>query len=131
MGITHSASSRAPCTALWMAKPAGVMWDAEGITLRAWRSTLTSDDAVISSNIIPYGLIRKWCSGPGTRAEIWVNTRSSQPNSAVRRYAAARLTRASHSAEETACFRLTSDEATSTLLIQWFQQSGKLRWRFR
>ena len=39
--------------------------------LQCW-STFTSDDAVISSNISPYGLIRKWCSGPGTRAVMWV-----------------------------------------------------------
>ena len=43
------------------------------------RSIFTRLEAVISSNIIPYGLMRKWCSGPGTRAERWVKTRSSQP----------------------------------------------------
>ena len=30
------------------------------------------DRPLISSNIQPYGLIRKWCSDPGTRAEMWV-----------------------------------------------------------
>ena len=46
--------------------------------LQRW-STLISDDAVISSNISPYGLMRKWCSGPGMRALMWVKIRSLQP----------------------------------------------------
>src|SRR5262245_29167000 len=53
-----------------MVKPAGLMSYSEGITLRPSRSTFTSEDAVISSNIQPYGLMRKWCSGPGTRADV-------------------------------------------------------------
>ena len=64
-----------------MVKPAGFTGKGESITLLHCGSTLTSDDAVISSNISPYGLIRKWCSGPGTRALMWVKTRSLQPYS--------------------------------------------------
>ena len=35
-------------------------------------SVVTSDEAVTSSKERPYGLMRKWCSGPGTRALMCV-----------------------------------------------------------
>jgi hypothetical protein len=35
-------------------------------------SMRTRLEAVISSNIVPKGLIRKWSVAPGTRAEMWV-----------------------------------------------------------
>jgi hypothetical protein len=71
-------SWRAAWMALWMVKPAGLMGQGLSPTLFPCMSIFTRLEAVISSNIIPYGLIRKWCSGPGTRAVIWVKTRSSQ-----------------------------------------------------
>src|SRR5258707_6759843 len=49
--------------------------------------------------------MRNWSSVPGTRSEMCVKTRSSQPNSAHARYAAARSTRAAHSSGETVSFR--------------------------
>ena len=52
-------------------------------------STFTRLDAVISSNISPYGLIKKWCASPltdaGSLALMCVNTRSLQPYSATSR----------------------------------------------
>src|SRR5437867_11352941 len=45
--------------------------------------------------------MRNWSSAPGTRSEMCVKTRSSQPKSAHARYAAARSTRAAHSSGET------------------------------
>jgi hypothetical protein len=55
------------------------------ITLLPSRSIVTRLDAVTSANVMPYGLIRKWCSRPGTRAEICVKTKSSQPYMATNR----------------------------------------------
>ena len=40
---------------------------------------------MISSNISPDGLISIWWVVPGTRAELWVNTKSSQPKCAISR----------------------------------------------
>ena len=48
------------------------------MTFRPARSTSMRLEAVISSKVIPYGLIRKWCSRPGTRADRCVKMRSSQ-----------------------------------------------------
>ncbi|MNP60664.1 hypothetical protein D3C76_1557670 [compost metagenome] len=56
---THCASSRAPWMALWMTKPAGLTGYGDGSTAWPFRSIFTRLDAVISSNINPYGLIRK------------------------------------------------------------------------
>jgi hypothetical protein len=82
---TQVMSSRASCTALWITKPAGLTGNGESMILLHCWSTFTSEEAVISSNISPYGLIRKWCSGPGMRAVMWVNTRSLQPYIATSR----------------------------------------------
>jgi hypothetical protein len=43
-----------------------------------------SEDAVISSYIIPYALIRK-ASSPGTRDEMWLAIMSDMPNRSTRR----------------------------------------------
>jgi hypothetical protein len=51
--ITHCASARASCTALWMTKPAGFTGKGESMSLLQPRSTLISEEAVISSNISP------------------------------------------------------------------------------
>ena len=63
----------------WMVKPAGLVMNGVGSTGLPSIPTLTSDEAVTSSNIRLYGLRRKWCSGPGMRADKWVKMRSSQP----------------------------------------------------
>src|SRR4029077_20392571 len=56
--------------------------------------------------------MRNWSSVPGTRAEMWVKTRSSHPKRATRRYAAARSTRTAHSSGET----LPSSDGISSVL---------------
>ena len=76
---THLASWRAPWMALWMMNPAGLTGNGESSSLLPSWSILTRLDAVISSKKTPYGLIRNWSSVPGTRAVMWVKTRSSQP----------------------------------------------------
>jgi hypothetical protein len=48
-------------------------------------STFRRFEAVISSNISPEGLISIWSVVPGTRAELCVRTRSSQPKCAISR----------------------------------------------
>src|SRR5258706_10417519 len=50
--------------------------------------------------------MRNWSSCPGTRALMWVNTRSSHLNIATSRYAAARSTRTCHSSGLTLFLRL-------------------------
>ncbi len=76
---THCASSRTAWIELWITKPARLTGKTESPRLLPSWSISTSDDAVISSNIRPYGLIRKLWSSPGTRALMCVNTRSLQP----------------------------------------------------
>src|SRR5262245_19331911 len=88
------------------------------------RSTFTRLDAVISSNRKPYGLIRKWCCGPGTRKEICVKTRSSHPYRAVNRYIAARSTRACHSAGDMRSFTLACFMAVSFKNVVWQVDDG-------
>ena len=62
----------------WIVNPAGLISYGDSRHLRAPEVDLDErEEAVISSNIIPYGLMRKWRSAPGTRAEMCVNTRSS------------------------------------------------------
>ncbi len=73
--ITQAKSSRAIWMAEWMVKPAALTrrddWLPSSTTL-PFTSILTRSDARISWNMRPYWLIRKWCSGPGTRALMWV-----------------------------------------------------------
>ncbi|MNC78964.1 hypothetical protein D3C75_1313130 [compost metagenome] len=71
--------------ALWMTKPAGLTGCGVASTGRPCRSIFTRLEAVISSNSKPYGLIRKWCSGPGRRREIWVKIRSLMRKWAISR----------------------------------------------
>jgi hypothetical protein len=63
----------------WIVKPAGLVMNGDGSTALPLTSTLISELAVTSSNIRLYGFSRKWCSGPGIRADKWVKMRSSQP----------------------------------------------------
>ena len=84
MCITHCASWRAAWMALWMTKPAGLIGNGVSCSTLPSMSILTRLEAVISSNIMPYGLIRK-CSVPGIFAVMWVKTRSSQWKSATSR----------------------------------------------
>jgi hypothetical protein len=74
--ITQPTSGRAPCTALWITKPArwmrGGSRSAGTSTSAPSRSIFASEDAVISSNARPNGFNRKWSCGPGTRAEMCV-----------------------------------------------------------
>src|SRR5512134_126811 len=64
--------------------------------------------------------MRKWSLVPGTRALMWVNTRSSQPKCATSRYDAARSTRTAHSSGETASF----SDGTSSLAVVMSVLSG-------
>ena len=74
---TACASGRASWMQPWITKPAWFTPMPTGSSMiLPSRSIFTSEDAVISSNIMPNGLIRKWCSGPGTRAEKCVKMRS-------------------------------------------------------
>jgi hypothetical protein len=50
---TQAASSRAAWIALWIVKPAGFTSCGLADTLRPSRSIFTSDEAVISSNVMP------------------------------------------------------------------------------
>ena len=93
-------------------------------TLLPSRSIRTRLDAVISSNMKPYGLIRKSC-GPGTRAEMCVNTRSSQPKCATSRYAAARSTRAVAIPRATVVAAAGQDERCGTHGVS---SDGARRW---
>ncbi len=75
---THMMSGRAMWMAEWMQNPAAFTlrgdmpaWCASSMMLPS-RSIFTRSEARISSNSTPYWLIRKWCSGPGMRAERWV-----------------------------------------------------------
>src|SRR5882672_4097525 len=60
-------------------------------------STLSSEDAVISLNSRPYGLMRNWSRVPGSRSEKWVPRKSLHPRLSAMRNAAASWQRASHS----------------------------------
>jgi hypothetical protein len=51
--ITHATSGRAICTALWMVKPARLMPYSPALTTLPSKSTFTSEEAVISWNIMP------------------------------------------------------------------------------
>lgn len=77
--MTHTSSVCAMWMALWMTKPAGLSSDGSPCTTRPSRSTFSSADAVISSNRMPSGFTRKWCSGPGSATEMWVEARSDIP----------------------------------------------------
>ena len=64
----------------WMVKPAGLVMNGVGSTGLPLDVDLDQRlEAVTSSNMRLYGLSRKWCSGPGIRADKWVKIRSSQP----------------------------------------------------
>src|SRR5688572_8435925 len=97
---THCASSRAMWMALWMTKPALLALYSLFPTRLPSASIFTRDDAVTSSKRRPYGLMRKWCSGPGTRALMWVYMSSDHPRWSAIRYAPASCTRNAHSAGE-------------------------------
>ncbi len=71
--------------ALWITKPAGFTGNGDSPTFSPRRSIFTRLDAVISSKKSPYGLMRNWSWVPGTRAVMWVKTRSSQPKSCTSR----------------------------------------------
>ena len=83
--ITHCASWRAAWIALWIVKPAGLTANSDSSSLLPCASILIRLDAVISSNIRPYGLIRNESWLPGSRALMWVKTRSSHLNAATSR----------------------------------------------
>jgi hypothetical protein len=51
--IAQATSGRAICTAPWITKPAGLMLYSVGLRMVPSSSTLTSDEAVISSNKSP------------------------------------------------------------------------------
>ena len=72
----------------WMVKPAAFTRRDDmspcSTTLPS-TSIFTRSEARISWNSTPNLLIRKWCSGPGSRAEIWVKIRSDQPKCATSR----------------------------------------------
>src|SRR5580704_4739612 len=71
-------SGRAIWIVLGIAKPPLLTSSSDGSTLFPSTSTLTSDEAVISSYSMPKRLIRKWSCGPGTRAVMRVLIRSDQ-----------------------------------------------------
>src|SRR5687768_7760885 len=99
-----------------MTKPAGFTGNGDSsILLPSW-STFTRLDAVISSKKSPYGLMRNASFVPGTRALMCVKTRSSQPNRATSRYAAARSTRIAHSSGET--LRASEGMSSSSVLMR-------------
>ncbi len=62
-----------------MTKPAAFTGNCDSSTFLPSWSIFTRLEAVISSKNMPYGLMRNWSSVPGTRALMWVKTRSSQP----------------------------------------------------
>jgi hypothetical protein len=76
-------------------------------------------------------LIRNWSSVPGTTAEIWVASKSVQPNMATTRQAVATSLRASHSpldmppGQADDSFLTTDDLAAAFFMEFQFQQDGK------
>jgi hypothetical protein len=77
--ITHARSVCAMWIALWITNPAGLSSDGSPCTTRPSRSTFSRAEAVISSKKVPSGFTRKWCSGPGSDTEMWVEARSDIP----------------------------------------------------